>query len=81
MIVENKHTSLYWNGTQIPLGVSNLEDSIASHYIERGLLKEVVTQELVVATPKKKSKPKAKKKEEQQVSNEQPQEINNELDL
>jgi hypothetical protein len=58
MIVENKHTSLYWNGQLIPVGVSNLDDKAAEHFIKRGLLKEVKEQTLEVATPKKTRKPK-----------------------
>ncbi len=67
MIVENKHTGLYVDGKQVPVGIVDLDDKIAKKFIERKLVKEVDGKVLEVATPKKeakKAKPKAKPKAE-----------------
>jgi hypothetical protein len=57
MLVDNKHTSLYWKGEQIPVGVTDIEDEAAEFYAKRGLVNIVgEPKQLEVATPKKRKK-------------------------
>lgn len=55
MKVEIKHTSLYWEGKQLPTGYQDIPEAAAKHFSDRGLLVILEEQkELEVSTPDQK---------------------------